>query len=240
MLNYYKENKDKRGIKKDLINIVKNSRYGKTGYFWINDQEAKMIMHPIKPSLDGKNLANLKDSTGKRFFSEMVRISKSQSNGYVDYMWPKPGFDKPQSKVSYVKLFKQFNWVIGTGEYVEDFENELKNKLLSHIKNVRFGKSGYIFIIDYNSVYLSHARKDFIGKNAIRNNDAKNINKVIKTKDIDFIRSNVGISIENINEVIGKKVNKQILRKGMFTILLARYCSLFVLNRSLRKKIIIM
>lgn len=66
-------------------------------------------------------------------------------------------------------------------------------------------------------MYKGEIKNKKIIRRRIYINKDININKVIKTKDIDFIRSNVGISIENINEVIGKKVNKQILRKGMFT-----------------------
>ena len=58
-------------------------------------------------------------------------------------MWPKPGFNKPQAKVSYVKLFKPFNWVIGTGAYVDDITKDLQKEALQAISKMRYGKSGY-------------------------------------------------------------------------------------------------
>lgn len=81
-------------------------RYGKSGYFWINDLNYKMVMHPIKPELNGKDLSNLKDPTGKYFFREFVKLCKKRGGGFVNYMWPKPGSDVPVPKLSYVKLFK--------------------------------------------------------------------------------------------------------------------------------------
>jgi methyl-accepting chemotaxis protein len=159
---YYEENKDKRGVKRDLINIVKNSRYGKSGYFWINDQAGAMVMHPIKPSLNGKNLMNIKDAAGKKFFAEMVDISKSQSNGYVDYMWPKPGFEEPQQKVSYIFTFEPYGWIIGTGEYVDNVTAQMQNEAKKTIAQMRYGKEGaknYFWINDSNHVVIMHPIK---------------------------------------------------------------------------------
>ena len=69
-------------LKNILINIVQGSRYGKHGYFWINDLEARMIMHPIKPSLDGKDLTNLKDKNGKYFFKEFALKGKTKGRRF--------------------------------------------------------------------------------------------------------------------------------------------------------------
>ncbi len=100
-------------------------RYGKGGYFWINDLNYRMLMHPIKPSLVGKDLSNLKDSTGKYFFREFVKVCREHGEGFVSYMWPKPGSDVPVPKLSYVKLFKPWGWIVGTGFYIDDIETIL-------------------------------------------------------------------------------------------------------------------
>jgi len=101
---------------------IKKIRYGDKDYFWINDLTPTMIMHPFKPQLDGKNLSAVKDPTGKSLFLDMVRVSKSSGGGVVHYMWPKPGSDGAVEKTSYVKLFKPWGWVIGTGIYVDDVD----------------------------------------------------------------------------------------------------------------------
>ncbi|MGJ4890421.1 cache domain-containing protein [Bradyrhizobium sp. HKCCYLS3077] len=100
-------------------------RYGSGDYFWINDMTPKMVMHPIKPELNGQSLADNKDPTGKRLFMEMVDVVKRQGAGVVDYMWPKPGKDAPQPKMSYVAGFEPWGWIIGTGVYVDDLEAQM-------------------------------------------------------------------------------------------------------------------
>jgi methyl-accepting chemotaxis protein len=112
---------------KRAIVRVKNLRYKEKEYFWINDLGPKMIMHPYKPELDGKDLSSFKDPNGKHLFIEFVNVCKSKGDGYVDYMWPKPGVSetKPAPKISYVKLFPSWGWVIGSGIYVDDVEQEL-------------------------------------------------------------------------------------------------------------------
>lgn len=104
---------------------IKKIRYGKSGYFWINDMQPKMIMHPIKPALDGKDLSGSADPTGKRLFVEFVNVSRKQGGGFVNYLWPKPGFSDPVEKISYVKRLAAWDWIVGTGLYVDDVEATL-------------------------------------------------------------------------------------------------------------------
>ena len=111
--------------KKQALNSIAKLRYGKNGYFWINDYDIKMVMHPIKPSLNGKDLANFKDPTGKRIFADFVRIVKEKGEGFERYMWPKPGEKKPSLKLSFVKGFPQWGWIIGTGFYIDDIQKKM-------------------------------------------------------------------------------------------------------------------
>jgi methyl-accepting chemotaxis protein len=108
--------------KQSALNIIKDMRYNNNGYIWINDMHPKMVMHPIKPSLNGKDLSDFKDPNGKHLFNEFVKVCREKGEGFVDYMWPKPGYDKPVAKLSYVKLFKPWNWIIGTGVYLDDIK----------------------------------------------------------------------------------------------------------------------
>ena len=103
-------------------------RYGDGDYFWINDMDQKMVMHPIKPALNGQDLSTLKDPNGKLIFKDMIAAVRKDGKGFVDYLWPKPGTEAPQPKISFVKGFAPWNWVIGTGVYVSD----LKTMFWSH------------------------------------------------------------------------------------------------------------
>lgn len=104
------------------IAVIKGMRYQEKEYFWINDMHPRMVVHPIRPELDGKDLTETKDPKGKQLFVEFVNAVKKNKAGFVDYMWPKPGLKEPILKISYVKGFAPWGWVIGTGIYVEDVD----------------------------------------------------------------------------------------------------------------------
>jgi methyl-accepting chemotaxis protein len=104
---------------------ISKLRYGNGDYFWINDLGPRMIMHPLKPELNGQDLTDNKDPNGKRLFVEFANIVKKQGSGFVDYQWPKPGKDAPQPKLSFVTGFEPWGWVIGTGVYVDDLQAQL-------------------------------------------------------------------------------------------------------------------
>lgn len=108
--------------KQAAIKSLEALRYGDNDYFWINDMQAVVVMHPIKPELNGKDLSKLKDPNGKRLFQSFVDTVKAKGRGNEGYLWPKPGFDEPVEKVSYVAGFKPWGWVIGTGIYIDDVE----------------------------------------------------------------------------------------------------------------------
>ena len=114
------------------VGILKGLRYDKDEYFWVNDLEPRMVMHPIKEELNGKNLADNKDPNGKALFVVMAETCKKEGAGFVDYDWPKPGFSKPVPKISYVKLAPEWGWVIGSGIYLDDVQAEI-SKLIYRI-----------------------------------------------------------------------------------------------------------
>ncbi|HYU16585.1 MAG TPA: methyl-accepting chemotaxis protein [Candidatus Acidoferrum sp.] len=109
---------------------LKLLRYSGKEYFWVNDMRPSMIMHPIKPELDGKDLSANADPNGKHLFIEMVKVVREKGGGFVEYEWPKPGADKAQPKVSYVKGFAPWEWVLGSGVYVDDVYATFRHDLL--------------------------------------------------------------------------------------------------------------
>ncbi len=110
------------------IALIKAMRYNSNDYLWINDLRPVMVMHPFKPELDGKDLTDFKDPAGKKLFVAFVAVCREKGEGTVDYLWPKPGLDRPVPKLSYVKLFEPWGWVIGTGIYIEDVDAALAAK----------------------------------------------------------------------------------------------------------------
>ncbi|MEA3466405.1 MAG: methyl-accepting chemotaxis protein [Thermodesulfobacteriota bacterium] len=104
---------------------VRHTRFADGNYFWIQDTSPTMVMHPIKPKLDGKNLSSFADPNGKKLFVEMSRVATTSGHGFVDYQWAKPGSDKPVDKISFVKLQRDWGWIIGGGLYLDDIQAEL-------------------------------------------------------------------------------------------------------------------
>ncbi len=102
------------------LEAIRAMRYQDSGYFWVNDMHPKMVMHPIKPELDGADLTQNKDPNGKFLFVEFVKTVQAHGKGFVDYYWPKPGADEPVLKYSHVAGFEPWGWVVGTGVYADD------------------------------------------------------------------------------------------------------------------------
>lgn len=104
------------------LGMIKQLRYNSEDYFWVNDMQPYMIMHPYKPELDGKDLSKVKDPAGKQLFMEFVDVVKRDQAGFVDYLWPKPGMSDPVRKISYVKGFAPWGWIVGSGIYLDDVD----------------------------------------------------------------------------------------------------------------------
>ncbi len=111
--------------KNRALEQLKSIRYAGEEYFWVNDKSYNMVMHPIKPELDGTSMADFKDPAGEYIFKEFVDAAQSNENGnLVNYMWPKPGKEEPVHKIAYVKYFADWGWILGSGIYVDDIEDE--------------------------------------------------------------------------------------------------------------------
>ncbi|PYE27093.1 methyl-accepting chemotaxis sensory transducer with Cache sensor [Rhizobium sp. PP-WC-2G-219] len=112
------------------IDAVKAMRYQNNGYLWINDMQARVLMHPIKPEMNGTDQSGLADTDGKKIFVEFVKVVAANGQGTVDYHWPKPGVDTPVLKYSYVIGFQPWGWVVGTGVYADDLAAMFRQGLI--------------------------------------------------------------------------------------------------------------
>lgn len=117
--------------KKLAADQIAAMRYGGSGkdYFWITDMHPRMVMHPYRPDLVGKDLTHYSDTkgeSGKRLFVDSVRIVRDQGSGYMEYMWQ--WMDDPSRmapKLSYVQGIPAWGWIIGTGVYIDDVQREI-------------------------------------------------------------------------------------------------------------------
>ncbi|MGB0631012.1 MAG: methyl-accepting chemotaxis protein [Alphaproteobacteria bacterium] len=122
-----------QAAKKAAAEAVSALRYDGKEYFWINDMTPTMVMHPVKPALNGKDLSALKDPNGKELFNEFVKVVQKDGAGLVDYIWPKLGSEEPVHKQSYVAGFAPWGWVVGTGVYLDELEGMIWDRAMVQI-----------------------------------------------------------------------------------------------------------
>ncbi len=106
------------------MEFIRNYRWGADGqqYFWANDLQGRMLVHPTIPRLEGNVLMNMRDAEGKLIFVEFIETCLEEGGGFVTYLWPDPTGQAPEPKSSLVRLYEPFGWVVGTGFYMETVE----------------------------------------------------------------------------------------------------------------------
>jgi signal transduction histidine kinase len=156
MENIYNENKaskTKVEIKKLIKDALRPIRfYNGRGYYFIVSMDGTEELFPVEPQYEGANLMDLQDLNGNYVIRDEIRVVTENREGFVTDYWTKPGGENEMiyPKTSYVKLFEPLNWYVGCGEYLDNFEKDLKEKVKLNIKNIRFGKYGYVFIDSYS------------------------------------------------------------------------------------------
>jgi methyl-accepting chemotaxis protein len=123
--------------KEQARKILSAVRYGPDNqdYIFVVNTDHITMVHP-KPEIIGQNMAEVKDPNGKKLFTDMVSLAKEKGQGFVTYMWPKVGSDQPVPKITYVKLYEPWGWVLGTGVFLD----EKNKKLLARSDDFAGGK----------------------------------------------------------------------------------------------------
>ena len=116
--------------------ILRQLRYGKDGYFFVyNYDGVNQVLGP-KPETEGKNLFNAKDAGGKFFIQDILNAARN-SDGYAEYLWNKPSVGRNVSKLSYTQTLDKYQWVLGTGFYIDDIESILAEQRQQQEANTR-------------------------------------------------------------------------------------------------------
>ena len=153
-----------------LLHINK-LRTTNSDYIFIVDQNSKTVAHP-NPLMVGKDMSSIKDSNGIHFVREMVeKATNSPAGGFTEYLWPRLDNEQPQPKLSYAHLYKPWGWVIGTGVYVDDIEQQvakhqdkLLDRLRKHLKQISIAGNGYLFLFDDDHNMLIHPNSELEGR----------------------------------------------------------------------------
>lgn len=170
MLEEYEQDVESGEINRDeaqalAIERLRGMRYGPESkdYFWATDTHPVMVFHPYRPELEGEDLTTFVDARGKRLFVEFVAIVEQGGEGYAEYLWQwKDNPSRIESKLSYVRLFKPWGWVVGTGMYLDDVEDEihhLTNRLVTTSVIITVLVALLLAFIAQQSFALEHRRR---------------------------------------------------------------------------------
>ncbi len=182
-MSIYEENKhlEKNIVKKMIKDALRNIRFNNgRGYFFIYALDYECILLPVAKRLEGTSFYNFKDGKGDFLTRNIVKMIKEKNEGFMTWSYHKPEDMKNQyKKLGFNKHFKPYNWFIGTGEYFNDYEDDIKKNVLTYIHNLTYEKNAYIFVIDYKGTYLNHIRKEIIGLNALKAKDTRTHQTII-------------------------------------------------------------
>ncbi|GEM_PF-2087218 len=141
----------------NAADMVRSIHYGETelNYYWINDLDATVIVHPFRPDLEGEDVYYYQDPEGLYLFQEFIRAAQEEGAGHVTYSWQYYDFDdRYEEKLSYIDLFEPWDWIIGTGVYLTDLE-----AVIAQRRNVAVGLATLFFAISAILVFFYYRIK---------------------------------------------------------------------------------
>jgi signal transduction histidine kinase len=156
--------------KRQAIKRFRSFRFGKNDYIWISDYRSRLISHP-DPKLHQSDFSNVKDIQGELIMPPLVKQVKTKGEAFHKYYWRRLEQKDPEEKLAYAVHYPKWKWVIATGVYIGDIEEEVKKRRLSVVKDMKsvfrdliIAKTGYMYIFDANKMMLIHPAKYLEGK----------------------------------------------------------------------------
>ena len=160
---YHKTHSDAQ-IAAMIVDTLRLLRYeNNQGYYFITHLDGTEILFADRPELEGQNMLKMVNSEGRYIVKGMLDVIQSTKEGFYDYAWSKPLESKDIfKKIAYVKLFEPFDWMIGTGFYLDDMESKVQEKILNDEKHLLAEKQSgnYLFIGTWDGVSLSYPAKN--------------------------------------------------------------------------------
>jgi len=166
----------KRQKQKKALDYIANLRYGDNEYFFVSNYDSVLISHP---TMKGRNMQEVRDPKGILILPPMVQVAREYGQGFHSYSWPKLKDEghsqkngKLYEKLTFTKDIKEWQWVIGTGIYLDQVEHDVEKKKSDLVKDLRqlmittrIGKTGYIYIFDSQGNMIIHPNSNIEGKN---------------------------------------------------------------------------
>jgi len=180
---------------------IKSMRYSGNEYFWVNDLNSKMIMHGVNDQLEGMDVSNYKDAAGFAFFPVLTELCKKNGSGFVNYMWDRDNNGNHIPKVSYGQLFPKWGYIVASGIYVDDVEEEIgvvTNKILIALFVVILLSLIMIYVISKRLIKPIERLKEAANKLAVGDAD---FNIEAKTKDeFGELENSFAAMLSNVKE----------------------------------------
>ena len=160
-VNLYNKNKNiytDSQIKSIIKEALRSIRFFKgRGYYYILDKKGHNILHPIDSRIEGESVLNLRNTKGEYPIREFVKAASKRQEGVITYYWKLPNDANGYSheKTSYFRTLPFYDWIVGTGDYLECHKNEIKNLAIKKIKEIRYDDDGYIFVLERNGKVLT-------------------------------------------------------------------------------------
>ena len=199
----------REAAQKIALEHLRGMNYGEGAldYFWVNDLRPYMIMHPYRADLEGKDVSELVDPQGKFLFKEVVNLVQDHGEGFVTYIWQwNDDPNRIEQKLSFVKQFIPWGWVVGTGIYIGDVNQQIAD--LS--RKMVMISSGIIFIVVLLTFYmtissLQTAKKQMVAEAELKQHQS-HLEKLVEERTTELTRSNTQLQ-EEIRE--RKKIEEQ-------------------------------
>ncbi len=156
------------GAKTRALEAIRSMRFGSRGYFWIHDTSSAMVMHPVLPDLEGRDMSDFShngtlvtaEGTTAPLFEEFTRIASSdhEAGGFAVYRWPDPeDTGRWVRKLSYVRFFEPWGWIIGAGIFVDRVETDARERVKDFVQGIHYGEGSRLFLLDDRGSSLLHA-----------------------------------------------------------------------------------
>jgi signal transduction histidine kinase len=157
--------------KQKVLQNIRTFRYGRDDYIWVSNFQSVLISHP-DPNLHNADFLKVVDVNGNLIVPPMVKVARENGEGFTSYCWNRLGRREPSEKLTFSRLFSPWQWVYGTGVYIDDIKEEVarrKNELIDQLREILndivIGKTGYMYIFDDQKNMIIHPNKALEGGN---------------------------------------------------------------------------
>jgi methyl-accepting chemotaxis protein len=188
------------------LRAIEAMRYDdESNYYFVLDYDVNIVMHPIKPALNGQYMAESKDEDGNPLFQDMVDVVLEKDEGVVDYVWEKPGETEVQPKSSFVVGFKPWELIVGTGVYVDDVE-AIKATVTRNVIGLFALISIFaLLIVLYIVLRINKAvGKIMVVSKKVSENDYSSTIKLNQNDELGKIAKSFDHAIENVRDLVNE------------------------------------